>query len=291
MSVSGVLYVVATPIGNRSDLTERARETLQRVDLIAAEDTRHSGQFLAQMGVMRPLVAVHQHNESERIGELLAALCRGDSIALISDAGTPLISDPGYRLVAAAAAAGITVVAVPGACAAIAALSVAGLPTDRFVFEGFLPSKAAARRTRLAELAHEPRTLVFYEAPHRVRETLQDLCDAFGGDRPVALARELTKLHEHIYRGTLAALIDQSAIDANMSRGEAVLVVGGASTPAGDAADDCVEIRVDALLEALLPLLPLSQVVDLISRWSGERRNRIYERALSLKQQISTEFP
>jgi len=285
MPVPGILYVVATPIGNRADITERARETLQRVDLIAAEDTRHSGQFLAQMGVARPLIAVHDHNESQRIDEILATLSRGASVALISDAGTPLISDPGYRLVAAVAAAGITVVAVPGACAAIAALSVAGLPTDRFVFEGFLPPKSAARRARLLELVNEPRTLVFYEAPHRVRDTLEDLSAVFGGERPVALARELTKLHEQIYRGSLSALLDKSAVDTNMSRGEAVLVVGGAA--ASPEAGEDVQIRADQLLRSLLPLLPLSQVVDLVAEWTGDRRNKIYERALTLKQELS----
>lgn len=285
MPVPGILYVVATPIGNRADITERARETLQRVDLIAAEDTRHSGQFLAQMGVARPLIAVHDHNESQRIDEILATLSRGASVALISDAGTPLISDPGYRLVAAVAAAGITVVAVPGACAAIAALSVAGLPTDRFVFEGFLPPKSAARRARLLELVNEPRTLVFYEAPHRVRDTLEDLSAVFGGERPVALARELTKLHEQIYRGSLSALLDKSAVDTNMSRGEAVLVVGGAA--ASPEAGEDVQIRVDQLLRSLLPLLPLSQVVDLVAEWTGDRRNKVYERALTLKQELS----
>lgn len=285
MPVPGILYVVATPIGNRADITERARETLQRVDLIAAEDTRHSGQFLAQMGVARPLIAVHDHNESQRIDEILATLSRGASVALISDAGTPLISDPGYRLVAAVAAAGITVVAVPGACAAIAALSVAGLPTDRFVFEGFLPPKSAARRARLLELVTEPRTLVFYEAPHRVRDTLEDLSAVFGGERPVALARELTKLHEQIYRGSLSALLDKSAVDTNMSRGEAVLVVGGAA--ASPEAGEDVQIRADQLLRSLLPLLPLSQVVDLVAEWTGDRRNKVYERALTLKQELS----
>jgi 16S rRNA (cytidine1402-2'-O)-methyltransferase len=285
MPVPGILYVVATPIGNRADITERARETLQRVDLIAAEDTRHSGQFLAQMGVARPLIAVHDHNESQRIDEILATLSRGASVALISDAGTPLISDPGYRLVAAVAAAGITVVAVPGACAAIAALSVAGLPTDRFVFEGFLPPKSAARRARLLELVNEPRTLVFYEAPHRVRDTLEDLSAVFGGERPVALARELTKLHEQIYRGSLSALLDKSAVDTNMSRGEAVLVVGGAA--ASPEAGEDVQIRADQLLRSLLPLLPLSQVVDLVAEWTGDRRNKVYERALTLKQELS----
>jgi 16S rRNA (cytidine1402-2'-O)-methyltransferase len=282
VSAPGTLFVVATPIGNRGDLTDRARETLAGVDLIAAEDTRHTGQLLAQLGIRTPLLALHEHNEAARALELTARLVAGARIALVSDAGTPLISDPGYRLVAAAAAAGVTVVPIPGACAAVAALSAAGLPTDRFVFEGFLPPRAAARRAQLAALATEARTLVFYEAPHRVAVTLADLATAFGGERSAVLARELTKLHETVYRGTLADLVERAATDPNVERGEAVLVVAGAAASAPAEAADLE--RLDRLLGGLLAGLPLSQAVDLAVEFSGERRNRVYERALALKR-------
>jgi 16S rRNA (cytidine1402-2'-O)-methyltransferase len=280
VSAPGTLFVVATPLGNRGDFSSRAGDTLAEVDLIAAEDTRHSGAFLAQLGITTPLVALHEHNEDARAAELVARLKEGARIALISDAGTPLISDPGYRLVAAAVAAGVPVVPIPGACAAIAALSVAGLPTDRFVFEGFLPARGAARRGRLAELATEPRTLVFYEAPHRIGETLADVASAFGAERPAVLARELTKVHETLYRAGLGELAARAASDPNMARGEAVLIVGGA--PVVEATIDAA--RLDRLLAGLLAGLPLSQAVDLAAEASGERRNRVYERALALKR-------
>ena len=285
MSAPGTLFVVATPLGNRGDFSSRAGDTLAQVDLIAAEDTRHSGAFLSQLGITTPLVALHEHNEDARAAELVARLKDGARIALISDAGTPLISDPGYRLVAAAVAAGVAVVPVPGACAAIAALSVAGLPTDRFVFEGFLPARGAARRSRLAELASEARTLVFYEAPHRVAETLADVASAFGAERPAVLARELTKVHETLYRGGLGGLAARAASDPNMARGEAVLIVGGA--PVVEAAIDAA--RLDRLLAGLLSGLPLSQAVDLAAEVSGERRNRVYERALVLRRKSQGE--
>ncbi|HUO79781.1 MAG TPA: 16S rRNA (cytidine(1402)-2'-O)-methyltransferase [Steroidobacteraceae bacterium] len=281
MSAPGTLFVVATPIGNRADLTARARDTLAAADLVAAEDTRHTGQLLAQLGIRTPLLALHEHNEAARAEVLVARLLAGESVALVSDAGTPLISDPGFRLVAAAAAHGVAVVPVPGACAAVAALSVAGLPTDRFVFEGFLPARGAARRARLAALAAETRTLVFYEAPHRVVETLTDLAAAFGTARPAVLARELTKLHESVYRGALGTLLERAATEPNMARGEAVLVVAGAAPEAAPEAADLE--RLDRLLRGLLSGLPLSQAVDLAAEVSGERRNRLYERALALK--------
>jgi len=280
VSASGTLFVVATPIGNRGDLSARARETLAGVDLVAAEDTRHTGSFLAQLGIARPIVSLHEHNEARRVPELIERLRRGARIALVSDAGTPLVSDPGYRLVAAAGAAGVAVVPVPGACAAIAALSVAGLPTDRFAFEGFLPARGPKRRGRLAMLAAEPRTLVFYESPHRLADTLADLAAAFGDDRPAVLARELTKLHESIYRDPLGALAAAARADANMTRGEAVLAVAGA--PAVDP-DAPAPALADRLLAALLPDLPLSRAVDVVAEATGERRNRVYARALSLK--------
>lgn len=284
MSAPGTLFIVATPIGNLSDLSARARSTLAEVDLVAAEDTRHSGQLLAQFGLQTPMLALHEHNEAARTAEIVARLLAGARIALVSDAGTPLVSDPGYRLVAAAAAAGIAIVPVPGACAAIAALSVAGLATDRFAFEGFLPQKRAARRARLEALAREPRTLVFYEAPHRLVEALGDFVEAFGPDREAVVARELTKLHETIYRGPLADLAARAATDANMVRGELVLVVAGA--PASDDGDAEARRLQERLLGTLLPVLPLSAAVDLVVEVTGLRRNRVYERALALQKAL-----
>ena len=282
VSVSGTLYIVATPIGNRADLSERARDTLANVDFIAAEDTRHTGQFLAQLGITTRLVALHEHNESARAAEFVAELSKGARIALVSDAGTPLISDPGFRLVEAASRAGVAVVAIPGACAAIAALSVAGLPTDRFVFEGFLPPRAAARQARLAALAVEVRTLVFYEAPHRIAATLDDVAAALGPDRRAVIARELTKMHETIYRGSLADLRVQAGTDPNLARGEAVLIVAGAAQTEQSVSEQTA--RLDTLLGPMLRALPLSQAVDLATEITGDRRNRVYERALDLKR-------
>src|SRR5512147_2210202 len=197
----GTLYVVATPIGNLDDLSPRARAVLAKTDVIAAEDTRHTRGLLSSISAESRLIAYHEHNEQERLPELLARLAAGESVALVSDAGTPLISDPGWRLVRAAQEAGAVVVPVPGACAAIAALCAAGLPTDRFVFEGFLPRRDGPRDERLAELKHERRTLIFYEAVHRMPATLAAIAAAFGGERRAALAREITKVHEQIAVG------------------------------------------------------------------------------------------
>jgi 16S rRNA (cytidine1402-2'-O)-methyltransferase len=226
------------------------------------------------------MLSLHEHNEASRTAELVAHLRAGTSIALISDAGTPLICDPGYRVVAAVAREGLAVVPVPGACAAIAALCVAGLPTDRFTFEGFLPARGAARRSRLDALVTEERTMVFYEAPHRLIETLADLAAAFGTERAAVVTRELTKLHEQIYRGSLADLIGLAENDPNMSRGELVLVIAGAPVVASEALGS---IAADRLLARLLSVMPLSQAVDLVADLSSERRNRIYDLALSLK--------
>ncbi|HLP31614.1 MAG TPA: 16S rRNA (cytidine(1402)-2'-O)-methyltransferase, partial [Geothrix sp.] len=225
---SGRLYVVATPIGNLADWSPRAREVLESVDLIAAEDTRHSGVLLKHFGIDRPLLALHEHNERDVVPELVARMAAGARVAQISDAGTPLVSDPGFHLVRAAQEAGITVVPVPGPSAVLAALAAAGLPTDRFVFEGFLPPKEGARRQRLEAMKDEPRTQVYFEAPHRVEETLGDLVRVFGADREAVVARELTKTFETIRRGTLAELAAWVAEDANQRRGEIVLVVAGA---------------------------------------------------------------
>ncbi|MBW8310813.1 MAG: 16S rRNA (cytidine(1402)-2'-O)-methyltransferase [Rhizobium sp.] len=224
---AGALYVVATPIGNLGDLTARAREVLGAVDAICAEDTRHTRQLLGALGIERPLLALHEHNEAEMAWKLVERLKAGDRLALVSDAGTPLVSDPGYRLVREVRAAGLKVVPVPGACAAIAALSVAGIPSDRFCFEGFLPAKSSARRERMAALSREPRTLVFYESSHRIEESLADLVAMFGPDREAVLARELTKLFETVLGDTLGGIAGQVAADENQRKGEFVLIVRG----------------------------------------------------------------
>ena len=224
---AGILYVVATPIGNLADLSQRAIDTLRGVDAICAEDTRHSRPLLAHHRVERPLIALHEHNESKLASKLVARMLAGENLALISDAGTPLVSDPGYRLVRAAREAGIKVSPLPGACAAIAALSVAGLASDRFVFEGFLPAKSSARRARMALLASEQRTLVFYESSHRIEEMLSDARDAFGDARAAVLARELTKLFETVLDGDLASLHARVVADADQRKGEFVVIVAG----------------------------------------------------------------
>src|SRR5258707_6798643 len=217
-------------------MSSRAREILQSCSLIAAEDTRHTGVLLKAFGIQTPQLSLHDHNEHYRAGDIIERLGQGASVALVSDAGTPAISDPGFELVRAAAAAGFEIIAVPGPCAAIAALSVGGLPTDRFCFEGFLPARAAARRKQLQTLAREPRTLVMYESPHRLKETLEDCASAFGADRSAVIARELSKLHERAYRGSLRELIELAGADANVARGEIVLLVAGAAAAGEDEA-------------------------------------------------------
>lgn len=276
-SVRGVLYVVATPIGNLGDLSARAREVLLTCDLVAAEDTRHFGHLLQSAGIAKRTLSAHEHNEAQRVAQILATLDAGKSVALVSDAGTPLISDPGYRIVQSVARAGHEVRAVPGPCAAIAALSIAGLPTDRFVFEGFLPAKVAARRARLSELAADARTLVFYEAPHRLQETLAEMGESLGPERAAAVAREITKAFETVYRGTLGALAERAQADADMRRGEMVIVVEGAASNA-----DTGEQELARILAELLPALPVSQAADIAARITGVNRNRAYKAALAL---------
>jgi 16S rRNA (cytidine1402-2'-O)-methyltransferase len=283
---AGRLYVVATPIGNLGDLSVRARETLSTCALIAAEDTRHTGVLLKAFGIETPQLSLHDHNEQERTPDLVSRLTKGASIALVSDAGTPAISDPGFDLVRAAAAAGIEVIAVPGPCAAIAALSIAALPTDRFCFEGFLPARGAARRTRLESLAAEMRTLVFYESPHRVKDMLEDCAATLGGGRLGVLAREITKLHETTYRATLEDLAARAASDPDLGRGEIVLAVAGAAPPAVDAeaGEDGHGGELDRVLKVLLAELPLKQAARLAAQLTAARDNHAYKRALQLKQ-------
>lgn len=276
----GRLAVISTPIGNLGDLSPRAREELAAAELVAAEDTRRTGQLLTTLGLSRPLVSLHEHNETERIDELLERLRGGARIALVSDAGTPLLSDPGFELVRRVAQEGVSIVAVPGPSAITAALSIAGLPTERFSFEGFLPARLGERRTRLAELAGEARTLVFFEAPHRIAECLDDMAAAFGGARRAAVARELTKVFETVYRGTLATLCTQARSDANFTRGEITLVVEGAAR----ASIDPARAQLDATLEVLLAELAPSKAAALAARLTGAKRNDAYARALELSR-------
>jgi 16S rRNA (cytidine1402-2'-O)-methyltransferase len=273
----GRLDVVATPIGNLADLSPRAREVLAGADLVAAEDTRRTGLLLGSLGLSRPLVSLHEHNEDERIGRLLDAMQAGQVVALVSDAGTPLLSDPGFALVRAAAAAGIEVRPIPGVSAITAALSIAGLPTDRFAFEGFLPARAAERRRVLGALAAEARTLVWFEAPHRIAQTLEDLLAVFGPQRRAVLARELTKTYESIYRGTLAELATLARTDADLARGELTLVVEGAA----DAAQGDAKLLAQAL-PLLLKDLPPARAAAIAAQLSGVPRAEAYRQALAL---------
>jgi 16S rRNA (cytidine1402-2'-O)-methyltransferase len=275
----GVLYVVATPIGNLGDMSARAVEVLAGVDLIAAEDTRHSLPLLRHFGVSTSLRAYHEHNERELGPELVRRLCAGESVALISDAGTPLISDPGYHLVRAAHAQGVRVVPIPGPSAALCALSAAGLPTDRFVFEGFLPPRRAARRERLQALAEEKRTLVLYESGHRIVESLRDLAEIFGPGREAVLARELTKAHETIRSAELGELARWVESDPDQRKGEMVVLVHGAppsDAPAGE---------LERVLRILLEELPLKQAVAIASRLTGEKKNAVYQLAVRMRGQ------
>jgi 16S rRNA (cytidine1402-2'-O)-methyltransferase len=269
----GKLWIVATPIGNLADLSPRAREILGSVDFIAAEDTRHSAALLNHFGIATRTLALHEHNEREKSADLVQRLRDGAQIALISDAGTPLVSDPGFRLVRAAREAGIAVSPVPGPCAAIAALSAAGLPSDRFVFEGFLPAKSAARRERLRELESETRTLIFYESSHRIVDALDDAATVFGGGRHAVFARELTKLFETILDGTLADLHARVAADADQQRGEFVLLVAGAD----DAADAAKLAAGRRVFDILRRELPPSRAAKLAAEITGASRKALYD--------------
>jgi 16S rRNA (cytidine1402-2'-O)-methyltransferase len=274
--MSGTLFVVATPIGNLEDMSPRARQTLARVDLIAAEDTRHTGRLLSHFGLKKPLIALHDHNEDVLAKELVEKLLAGRSIALVSDAGTPLLSDPGYRLVGAAHRHGVLVSPVPGPAALVAAISVAGLPTDRFCFEGFLPAKNKARTAVLESLKSEPRTMIFYESVHRIAASVVDLCNAFGADRQAFLGRELTKLHEQCVAGTLGELRRQLDEGGIVGKGEFVVVVAGTSVT------DDSPIDTDRLLTELARVLPGKDAAKVAARVTGEKRNALYRRLLEL---------
>jgi 16S rRNA (cytidine1402-2'-O)-methyltransferase len=287
---AGRLYVVATPIGNLGDLSPRARAVLSNCALVAAEDTRHTGILLKHFGIPTPQLALHDHNEQHRAGDIIQRLRQGASVALVSDAGTPAISDPGFELVRAVAAAGFEVIAVPGPCAAIAALSIGALPTDRFCFEGFLPARGAARRKRLQSLATEARTLVLYEAPHRVRETLEDCAAVFGDERGATVAREITKMHEMTYRGSLRELLARAGADADFGRGEIVLLIAGSpQQPADDERGaDGHSGALDRALKILMAELPLKQAARLAAQIIAVRDNESYKRALQLKQESAS---
>ena len=275
----GTLYVVATPIGNLKDMTERAIEVLRQVNYIAAEDTRHSAPLLKHFAIDKPTISLHNYNERERVQKILDYLFNGESVALISDAGTPLISDPGFVLVREARAAGINISPLPGACAAIAALSVAGLPTDSFLFEGFLPSKSESRKNHLRLLSAERHTLIFYEAPHRLLHTLKDMQEVFGCDRNAVVARELSKIYESVISDRLSVLVEYYALHQDECRGEIVLLVEG--QPADD--DAPILVRPQVVLEALLKEMPLKQAVTLTCEITGAKRNQLYELALKIK--------
>ncbi|WP_394201605.1 16S rRNA (cytidine(1402)-2'-O)-methyltransferase [Marinagarivorans algicola] len=276
----GTLYIVATPIGNLGDMVPRAIEILQKVDIIAAEDTRHSGNLLQHFCINTPTTAYHDHSDDARTQSLLDRLASGQSIALISDAGTPLISDPGYRLVHEARSLGIRVEPIPGACAVITALCASGLPSDRFSFEGFLPAKNTNREQVLAAVKEDPRTLVFYESPHRILASLESVITILGGDRYIVLARELTKTFETFIAGSAQEVLDTLNTDANQKRGEMVLMIKGFET---------VKIReisqdVERILLLLCEELPLKKAAALAAKITGLKKNALYQLGLELTQ-------
>ncbi|MDU8428133.1 16S rRNA (cytidine(1402)-2'-O)-methyltransferase [Pseudomonas syringae pv. actinidifoliorum] len=276
-STPGSLYVVATPIGNLDDMSVRALKVLREVALIAAEDTRHSARLMQHFGISTPLAACHEHNERDEGSRFITRLLAGDDIALISDAGTPLISDPGYHLVRQARAAGVPVIPVPGACALIAALSAAGLPSDRFIFEGFLPAKAVGRRAKLELVKEEPRTLIYYEAPHRILECLQDMELVFGADRHALLAREITKTFETLKGLPLGELRAFVEADSNQQRGECVVLVAGWTQPEDE---DVIGAEARRILDLLLEEMPLKRAAALAAEITGVRKNLLYQVAL-----------
>lgn len=275
----GTLYIVATPIGNLDDLSPRAVAVLKAVTLVAAEDTRHSGRLLQAMAVDTRMMALHDHNERDRMEQVLSKLEGGSDVALISDAGTPLISDPGFVLVREARRRGLRVSPIPGPCAIVAALCAAGLPTDRFAFEGFLPSKKGPRAATLKRLCADAATLVFYESPHRIVDAVADIVEAMGPDRELVIARELTKTFETFYAGPASDVLKVLQEDPHGSRGEFVIMIHGAEKEAADAGLE----EVDRLLKLLLTELPVKKAAKLVSEMTGKAKNDLYQRALTLK--------
>lgn len=274
----GTLFVVATPIGNMDDISVRARDTLAKVDLVAAEDTRRAGQLLTRLGIRKHMVSLHEHNEEERVEEILEDLLSGRDVALISDAGTPLVSDPGYRLLAELRRQDLPVTPIPGCCAAVAALSIAGLPSDHFRFEGFLPAKGGARRRRLANLAHHAETLVIYESVHRIGKVLADIEQVLGPDRQITVARELTKMHETIHRGTVERVREMLDEDPGGGKGEFTIVVAGDPEP-----PDVDRAELERVLEILLEEVSARQAAALAAEITGSGRKLAYRLANELR--------
>ena len=276
--LTGILYIVATPIGNLQDITHRALDTFAQVDLIAAEDTRHSGLLLSHYGIKKPFFALHDHNEQEKAHILVEKLKQGSHIALISDAGTPLISDPGFHLVRQCREAGIRVVPLPGACAAITALCASGIASDRFCFEGFLPAKSKARKDKLENIAEEDRTLIFYESTHRILDTLEDMQSVLGEERYIVLAREITKTWETITGNTIKNLREWLLEDPNRTKGEMVLIVEG--KPKSDNNDEISPQAVKAL-ELIAEELPLKKAAAIVAELYGYKKNALYQFGLA----------
>lgn len=274
------LYVVATPIGNLADITIRAQEVLESVDIIAAEDTRHTKRLLNHLGINKPLMAAHDHNEAGAAEQIVAKLKDGQNVALVSDAGTPLIADPGFHVAKHVAEAGFNIVPVPGACAVITALCAAALPTDRFIFDGFLPPKSKGRKDYFATLKNEERTLVVYESPHRILDSLKDLNDVLGADKELVVARELTKTFETFLRGSVQSIREEMEADSNQQRGEFVVMIRGAI------AKKKLEVSQEALDLTLLLAeeLPLKQAAGLAAKYTGYKKNQLYQLALEAKE-------
>ena len=280
-SKQGQIYIVATPIGNLGDISKRAVKTLTKVDIVFSEDTRNTRKLLSHYGIQQKLASLHEHNEAEKTQEILSLLAQGKQIAVVSDAGTPLISDPGYKLVKTASQQGFRITPIPGASAIITALSIAGLPTERFCFEGFLPSKASARRNVLEKNKHETRTQVYYESSHRIANSINDICDIYGQDREIVLARELTKLYEDVFRGTLKELKRWISEKAIRQKGEFVLVINGFIT---DKASEAIGISTQQLLNILTDELPIKQAASLAAKITGQAKNKLYKQAMAIKE-------
>ena len=280
-SKQGQIYIVATPIGNLSDISKRAVKTLTKVDIVFAEDTRNTRKLLSHYGIQQKLASLHEHNEAEKTQEILSLLAQGKQIAVVSDAGTPLISDPGYKLVKTASQQGFRITPIPGASAVITALSIAGLPTERFCFEGFLPAKASVRRNVLEKNKREARTQIYYESSHRIANSINDICDIYGEDREVVLARELTKLYEDIFRGTLKELKTWISEKTVRQKGEFVLVINGFIA---DKASEAIGISTQQLLNILTDELPIKQAARLAAKITGQAKNKLYKQAIEINK-------